>query len=211
MPFIEVEGARILFIHIPKTGGTAIEAWMESLAPIAFKTTGRPRFSFVTPQHYRWSDIAELFPEGHFAHRFAVVRNPYDRIASEYRMHAIMAREGFFRSAPSFSLWLEEALDAWRADPWTHDNHLRPQWEFVDKGVRIFHYERGLDWIVASMAEIAGLAAPETVERRLTSEAFEGEIAWSETDLIRVQETYGRDFARFGYDPEAGPGAPPVG
>jgi hypothetical protein len=201
MPFIEHNGLRVLFIHVPKTGGTTIERWLESIAPLNLYANGVPSMSKCTPQHFRMRDIREILRHTRFDHVFSVVRNPYDRIASEYRMHAAIGKESFFRSWPSFSLWLERSIAAQRSNPFHFDNHLRPQWEFVGSGVQVFKFEDGLAQAVAQAAKLLG--APEPVELpHEYSTAGGAPVEWDRADRILVQEFYARDFREFGYSTE---------
>ena len=130
MPFIEHNGQRILFIHVPKAGGTSIERWMAGIAPLRLHSIGKPKPMRVTPQHLRLDDIDQIFGEDYFDHVLMVVRNPFDRLESEYRMQATLAEERLWGQAPKFGPWLENALERLQKDRHADDNHLRPQWEF---------------------------------------------------------------------------------
>lgn len=199
MPFIEHNGIRVLFIHISKAGGTTVEQWMRSIAPVHLYCDGIPQFTKCTPQHYRLRDVRELFRDGYFDYTFALVRNPYDRIASEYRMRAALAQETFFGTFPSFSMWLEESLQAQRHDPFYLDNHIRPQWEFLGSDVGIFRLEHGIAPALAQVAARLGVAAPEQMPITLSTTEKGIEVKWDHSDRIAVQEHYQRDFTEFGY------------
>jgi len=200
MPFIQHDGKRVLLIHIPKTGGTSLENWMKTIAPLRLFTMGIPATSKCTPQHYRMQDIRALLGPGFFDHVVAVVRNPYDRIASEYRMRAQIAKEGFYKGLPDFSPWLEEWLTRQKREPFCMDNHLRPQWEFLGKEVELFRLEDGLAAPAARIAEKLGAPVPDTLPRDLKSDPLE--IEWDLVDRIRVREHYARDFETLGYPTE---------
>ncbi|SIQ34284.1 Sulfotransferase family protein [Paracoccus thiocyanatus] len=197
MPFIEYSGKRILFIHIPKTGGTSVENWMQGIAPLRLFSQGIPAAMKCTPQHLRMQDIRALLGEGYFDQALTVVRNPYDRIASEYRMRAHLAKAGFFKGLPIFSLWLEEWLNRQKREPFCLDNHLRPQWEFLGSEVETFRFEDGLQAPLARMAEWLDIAPPESLPHDLRPDPLE--IAWDQVDRIRVRDHYARDFEMLGY------------
>ena len=40
MPFIDHQGRRSLFVHIPKTGGTSIETWLKGIGPLRLYRNG---------------------------------------------------------------------------------------------------------------------------------------------------------------------------
>lgn len=201
MPFIEYNNQRILYVHVPKTGGTSIERWMESLAPLRLHSIGTPPPLRVTPQHLRHSDMEALLGEGYFDYAFMTVRNPFARLESEYRMQATLAEEGFWGKAPKFGPWLETALNRLKRDDHADDNHLRPQWDFLGDDVEVFRLEDGLDSILKTVAARIGAPAPETPSRALKTAPRP--IRWRKPDILRVRRVYAQDFSEFGYDDDA--------
>lgn len=197
MPFIQHNGKRVLFIHIPKAGGTSVETWMKGFAPLRLFSMGIPHASRCTPQHYRAQDIRALLGDGFFDLAVTIVRNPYDRIASEYRMRAELAKESFWKGLPAFSPWIEENLDRQQHDRYHLDNHLRPQWEFLGNHVEVFRLEDGLAAPLARLSDVLGVTSPKTPPHELRSAPQE--IVWDVADRIRVQTHYAKDFERFGY------------
>lgn len=201
VPFIDYDDKRILFIHIPKAGGTSVEAWLESLGPLRFHAVGPPLSMRCSPQHLRRSDFEQLFGRGYFDYAFTITRNPYTRLESEYRMQMRQRDRQFFRRRPSFQQWLERNLEIAARDPWHGDNHFRPQWEFLGDGLDRFQLEQGLETALAQVAAKLGLPAPPAPERLLdTRSGAQEPIVWDEVDRIRVQERYGRDFEHLGYE-----------
>lgn len=200
MPFIEHEGRRFLFIHVPKTGGTTIERWLAEIAPLAFRCTDIPNCARITPQHYTHNDISACFPPGWFDFKFTVVRNPFARIESEYRMRHLLATSGPIGNFAPFGQWLERTLDQYRSNPWVLDNHIRPQVQFLGEGVHLYRLEEGMDTILRRVCAASGLPQPAGGrEREMSSASFTGEVRWTEYEVGLVQEFYARDFARFGY------------
>ena len=81
---------KVLFIHIPKTGGSTISA---RLGPELFNTTLRDfnnnfeeylTYEGQWVQHYSYADHQKIISNIESFLTFAFVRNPYDRIVSEY-------------------------------------------------------------------------------------------------------------------------------
>lgn len=208
MPFIEYETKRVLFVHVPKTGGTSIETWMRSIAPLCFHAVGTPNCSKVTPQHHTHNDLAQYFPRGWFDYKFTVVRNPYSRIESEYKMRYILGVNSLIPAFPPFGNWLERTLNQAKANPWVLDNHMRPQVQFLGEGIELFRLEEGLESILQRVAAASGLPPPQQIATDMVSSQFTGEIRWSDYEIDLVQETYARDFARFGYSLDIGQRAP---
>lgn len=206
MPFIRHGSKTILFIHIPKTGGTSIEHWLASQGPISFHHSGKPSPAMrVTPQHLRYWDLRNLFAPGFFDYGFAVVRNPFRRMESEYRMRmlAIKGDPATTRRIIPFPLWLHAAIEEYRKNPFYLDNHLRPQIDFTSRHIEVFRYEDGLNRVVAQVADRTGLAVPARLERLRDGSAYDpaadGAIDWDVADIELMRAVYGRDFEEFGY------------
>jgi hypothetical protein len=209
LPFAEIGGKKVLFVHIPKTAGTSVEAWLGEVsgAPLRMFSVGIPAAMKCTPQHLRMVDLRHFFGEGFFDYAFTLVRNPFDRIASEYRMRAQLAGDSFFKHTPTFSYWIDHNLTRAAAAPFHLDNHIRPQWQFIGSQVRVFRMEDGVNAALGQVAADLGIAPPETVPHKLAT-ADGPETPWDRGDILRVSEFYARDFKEFGYDPEWPPGLP---
>ncbi|MDK9701673.1 MAG: sulfotransferase family protein [Sulfuritalea sp.] len=199
MPFIECNGKRLLFIHIPKTGGTSIEESMKDVADVCFCSRAIPPSLKVPPEHFTWSDYAALFPAGHFDYAFAVIRNPYHRIESEYRMRAILSSQGLWGATAGFSVWLANSIHQAGRDKHFLANHFRPQVEFLGSGVRVFRYEDRLDEIINRVSEESGVRITLSGKRFLSGDAYGKEIEWDAQDIQLVNEFYRADFEELGY------------
>lgn len=199
MPFIHHADRTLLYLHVPKTGGGTIEAWLKTIAPLRFHSVGVPMALKCTPQHLRLSDFRNLFGEGYFDSVVMTVRNPYDRIASEYRMRAMLSGKGFWKTWPTFSLWLEETLASAAKNPLHLDNHVRPQWEFTGSGVEVLKYEDGLPAITTRIADILGVEPPADLPRVHDTSSGDISVTWDLQDRLRVQDFYRRDFDLFEY------------
>jgi len=206
MPYLEADDRRILFVHIPKTGGTSIEAWLESFGPLQLSAAGVPEALRTTPQHLTYHDIRTLFAEDYFDFAFAVVRNPFARLESEYRMHQQMRTNAGFAQPAPFNTWLDLMLRKVKSDRHVHDNHLRPQWQFVSKKVVVYKLEDGLQAILRDVAKRTGLAPPKEIPHKLKTDAQETPVHWDVRETAAVQEFYDKDFEFFEYD-TAPPGA----
>lgn len=200
MPFIEHAGKRFLFIHVPKTGGSTLEAWLAGIAPLAFHAVGAPpNCAKITPQHCTHNDLTAYFPRNWFDFKFTVVRNPYTRIESEYRMRHVLASAGPMGVFPPFGNWLERTLEQYHSNPWVLDNHIRPQVQFLGEGVHMYRLEEGMETIVRRICAASGLPAPGILGREMSSETFGGELVWSAYEIALVQDFYAGDFQRLGY------------
>jgi hypothetical protein len=143
------------------------------------------------------ADFRALFGDGYCDAAVMIVRNPYDLIASEYRMRATLARQGFRKDAPRFSQWLETNLAAVARNPFHLDNHLRPQWDFHGSGVEVLRYEDGLVQAAAPVAELLDVSKPEELPRVNDTSASGINVVWDLSDRLRVQDFYAKDFEVF--------------
>lgn len=200
MPFLQNQSCRLLYLHVPKTGGGTIEAWLKTIAPLHFHSVGIPTALRCVPQHFRMADFNALFAKGFFDSAVMTVRNPYDRLASEYRMRALLSGKGFWKAWPSFSLWLEGNLEAAAKNPFHLDNHMRPQWEFHGSGVEVLRFEDGLPAITARIAALLNVSPPTNLPKVHDTSETPIEIMWDLSDRLRVQEFYRKDFELFGYE-----------
>jgi hypothetical protein len=171
MPLLEAGGRRIFFAHVPKTGGTSVEAYMATKGAVSMLSPGRPLpGERVTAQHYHRDLYLPKLAETRVDAWFAVLRDPVDRLVSEYRfrlrrragLHALDPRIWFGRWPVkldgrsrhlTFGEWVEAVFAACRRDPCVNDNHIRPQADFVCEGMTLFALEDGLEpvfrWIDA--------------------------------------------------------------
>jgi hypothetical protein len=199
MPFIEINSKRILFIHIPKTGGTSVEKSMEKIEPLRMCLRTIPSIMRVPPEHMTMHDIEALLGEGYFDYAFAIVRNPYKRLESEYRMRNALSKEQFYTGLPPFPYWLEQNLAKARRDETYLANHLKPQVKFLGNNVKVFRYETGLRAILEQVRVDTGIDIPLVAERHLESSKEDVHIQWSMEALRMVEDLYERDFALLGY------------
>lgn len=157
----------------------------------------------ITPQHLRFSDITAILGDGYFDYAFMIVRNPFARIASEYRMRLALNEIGFYGRGPKFSVWLDNALQSLDRNPQVLDNHLRPQWEFLGNDLEVFRLEEGMDSIMSKVAKRIGVSPPSIARHYYETEARS--IGWQTTDILKVSEVYKRDFQHFKYDDSTPP------
>lgn len=125
MPYLPKEN--LIFIHIPKTGGSSIEVLfgMDNMESLHFARWDLHQAEFLErfahlipvaklnfePQHYTPDILKNFIPNYDRGFKFAFVRNPYTRIISEY----------FWRNnnSPSY-----DNFDPFQFDVWCR-NYLR--------------------------------------------------------------------------------------
>ena len=211
MPIFRIGGELHFYAHVPKCGGTSIEAYLtERFGPLGFLETGR----FRIPLEMRWNRTSgdhvpvealyRLIPPDWLASSFAMVRHPVRRLISAF----FFARDITHKLPIStdFNTWALDALSRVPHDPYLLEGHLRPQTALVPMDARIFRLEDGLDGIVAYLDGLAGNTdgprqiAPKNVG---TWRGNDADPVLTDKVLALVAQVYAEDFARFGYDAPA--------
>ena len=194
MPIFETEAGKILFIHVPKTGGTTIANELQKHHACSYLSKGPEPGCPCSPQHYDAELLTKLFQEEDFRYVFMVTRHPVERMVSQFKW------EKKFRPDTSpFSHWLDDSLRKARADPYYRDNHFRPQFEFECLGAEIFRLEEGLSNLFARLGTVTGTAYAEELCR---DNAAPGEVVQiGPHDRALINDTYAQDLERYGYAP----------
>lgn len=200
MPLFNINQKNILFIHIPKTAGTALEAWLTSVSDtgLNFHSTIQPSFLKCTPQHLTYANLKLLL--GNFCafdYTFSVVRNPYKKLESEYfyETHSYV-KKGFQR--PDFSSWAIQQIIQYQDNAFHLDNHFRPQTDFLDEAIEVFKLESGLDFIIGEIAKKIAVLAPPSIAHKNVS--VKEPIQWSSELLSLFNKVYENDFADLKYE-----------
>lgn len=157
MPIYIKEDKVVLFVHVPKAGGSTIERcfreaeWEEFYLhnpgdhPDALRRVHR-----CNPQHWHAKMIKPLFWNKRFDVSFMTVRHPMSRLCSEYGMRNTNAS---VHDVDAFLQWMEDTFERHEKNPFVLDNHIRPQKEFLLEDARWFKLEEGLESIIQRVAE----------------------------------------------------------
>ncbi len=144
MPIFLRNGKKCLFIHVPKTAGTAVELQAEHFGwkkHFSINGVSSQDLSFmkVTPQHFHAKLLQEVFNFDQFDEVISVCRNPVSRMKSEFYWQE---KTGQTDLPPED--WIPFAFETHRNDPYCFDNHLRPQKEFFDgiQNLKLFQLEK---------------------------------------------------------------------
>lgn len=199
MPLARSDGRNILFIHIPKAGGTSIEEWLRQSYPLSFHNSRVDHGLPCVPQHFHAELLAYLFEKSFLDYSFAVVRNPYWRLLSEYnyRMSHRRRREAIF-PRPGFRRWVAQTLRRYGKDKYIYGNHIRPQHEFVFPETEVFRLEAGLDVLRNRLREVLGTPLHAEIPQRNKSTTVV-DVIDAETAAM-IYDFYAGDFATYGYD-----------
>jgi hypothetical protein len=206
MPVFTKDGRNVLFVHIPKTGGSAVERHFVDAGWVMTYHDGRmardkPNYlRTCTPQHMHGALLRETFRIQRFDAVFAVVRDPVARFRSEYVMRH---KQELSTNAAAVEAWAEKSFSRFGTNPFVHDNHIRPQVEFLVPRVRVYRLEDGLDAALVDLNARYDLGVPTEVARVRTSEKTRGissrAVEVSATLDARIRSFYAADVERFGY------------
>lgn len=172
---------------------------MESLRPAgatALVSISNLLWSNCTAQHLHSRVYNTLIPSDFYDYAFTIVRDPIDRIQSEYRMRCREYKLGNM-DVPTFQDWLDFVLWQYNHNKYMYDNHIRPQSEFISDGVEVFRYEDGLDVVVRRLEEVLCRKIELPAERINAGEEFD--IIRSSREDTLIGNFYEIDFNTLGY------------
>jgi hypothetical protein len=203
MPVFFKDTRRILFIHVPKAGGTSIETFFEANGfSTAYIDRGESLDSLngvrrCSPQHMHAALLQKLFDPDLFDYVFMTVRHPVSRLLSKFVMET-----GETESVARLEEWILRDFSNVFADPGFMDNHLRPQCDFHLPRANVYKLEDGFgEEFVARLQAESGFELPEQmIGREMHAGLGKPDFNMVQPairDLIR--NYYARDFAMFGY------------
>lgn len=206
MPVFAKGERTVLFVHVPKAGGSAVESlftadgWKMTYRDGVMRKGGANWYRRCSPQHMHAAPLRETFRLERFDAIFMLVREPIARFRSEYVMRNA---KGLRTDAASVDAWAEKQLHNFQRDPYILDNHLRPQVEFLLPGALVHRLEDGLDTLVESLNRLHALDLPLEVPRRRDSSEIAG-VSSSEVEIspglnLRLRALYAQDAHAFGY------------
>jgi hypothetical protein len=212
VPVFRKDGKNILFIHIPKTGGSSIDTVFRASGYEMHFVDGEVGHGTInqlrrcTPQHMHGAMLRQTFKLRRFDVIFMIVRDPIARFRSEY-LWRNRKKKHIVVDAVSVEKWATESFTKFASDSYAYDNHLRPQADFLVPGVKVYRIEDGMDSILADLNASYGLdlqkEAPRVREGTTKSGVSSHDVAISPSLEARVKEFYRQDYEQFGY-----PGAP---
>jgi hypothetical protein len=204
MPVFFKAGKRVLFVHVPKTGGTSIEVFFEAnrfttcyLDRGASPDSLNPVRS-CSPQHMAADLLRAMFDLAKFDFVFMTVRDPIRRLLSKFVMET-----GERSSVERLETWIAEDFARVLHNPRHMDNHLRPQVDFLVNEAKIYRLEDGFDnKLVGALRRALGDVFPEpNIGREMHAPGSAPDFARIHPGLqAMVLNYYARDFTTFGYE-----------
>jgi len=139
-----------------------------------------------------------LFEGSFFDYSFAVVRNPYERIISEFKYRIGSKRQSLF--TPSFRRWVRRSFADYERDNYLLSNHIRPQSDFLMPGVEIFKLEDGFSAVEQRLQDVLEISFVEKIPH--TNKSSDRPIEIDPETLDIIYNFYRKDFEVFGYPRE---------
>lgn len=199
MPVFSRYGKVVLFRHVPKTGGTTLNQLVSKISSVKVSLYDpghkEERVFGISPQHFDNRHLSELFPDMNIFHLdFMIVRNPLERLKSEWRSRQL-------RNAGSrqpFASWVAESLEKAEKNLETDDNHFQPMISFLGSNTQVFRLEDGLERPLKRLFRTLGFLRYRVDKRNTTSQYFE-DVACSDDLKRAVQVWYREDYEYFSY------------
>jgi len=208
MPVFVKDNIKILFIHIPKAGGSSIEAaFREAGFFMHFHDHGPKKINSInpfmkcSPQHFHAEQINSVFNLNSFDEIFTVVRHPEKRFLSEFAMrHANLIGP----TSKDLNNFQKECLETYQKNSFIYDNHIRPQNEFIVPNTKVFKLEDGMENIQEYFKRTHNIDLE--IGRKLDSSKFKigesSKIIMDNNKKLELEKFYSEDFDRFNYDRE---------
>lgn len=189
---------KLCFIHIPKTAGSSVEKMLGWSGEKHLIGKINPKYN-VCPQHLYWQELQQEVPEVVDYIKFSIVRNPYDRLVSEYHYAKQMkCRPHHFVKNLNFESFVDEILKMPESDrQYIFDRHLEPQSNFLEgcENIKLFQFEN-LQECFFFLRQINPLIADKHENK---SKRENWQKYYSEEAKTKVCEFYKVDFEKFGY------------
>jgi hypothetical protein len=202
MPYFKNDTVNTLFIHIPKTGGTAVEYYLSRSYNIPLSKSTLyffdETFSHVSLQHQTLATIldhrARFNIEMYNLMIFTIVRNPYTRLISDLFFNKLISGT---EDVCIITNTIKTYLQRFAQDETALDNHIRPQHHFlivdgkIDPSIHILRQE-------TLSSDMDALGFKNFPIKNDSSCNYYNLLTFEAVSLINT--VYKQDFSHFGYD-----------
>lgn len=198
------KNSSILFLHVPKCGGSSIvEMFSDNGYSPQLQIRGLPpqECLLASPQHQTCENLRAFIRLELLTDIFILVRNPYTRIKSEFNW---IFRDTPTDHRPDFSQWILDSLALASEDRSYSDNHFRPAIDFMDTSApaKIFRLEDGIEFAIEFFLHEHGAVRSIRVAHEKSALQFNNNslnLSFSKEAIDAINNFYEHDFAAFGY------------
>ncbi|MCP5003866.1 MAG: sulfotransferase family protein [Planctomycetes bacterium] len=202
MPVFRKNGKKVLFVHVPKAGGSSIEHFLQINGwKMSFYDNGTSEYSVnhftkCSPQHMHGELLESNFNLARFDYIFMTVRDPLDRAFSEYRY-----RKKYLGVTADMEQWFSVSLDKYKNNQFIHDNHIRPQSDFLLREASVFKLEGGFDRVIRDVEQKLEIKFTSTIIPRMmrSDDINDVSIAISKELMKTLKQFYSLDYIKFNY------------
>jgi hypothetical protein len=193
---------KCIFIHIPKTAGTSIEHFL--------RENGKNELSLIgvlnkrSMHHYTSVEIKKNMPYCfNTYYKFSIVRNPYERLLSEYYWTPIInVGYKYGKSLDHFLNYVEHVVKKKLYFVHINNDHFIPQFLFLYNNGKLlvdqlFKYE-DLEWVGEYLKKKLSIKNDILVLNK-TNENIK-KMKWNDVQKERIYKLYKRDFEIFNYE-----------
>lgn len=219
MPLCRIADTMLYFAHIPKTGGSSVEAYMEAKGSVALRHNRLAGdWSRTTPQHIPAAVFSAYIPDDFYDCGFAILRDPKAKMISTFRMRVsdrhvwtnplnwllwlwakahgrkvFAIRVWRFRLTLDFDTWMWIVSHWMRRSPYIYDGHCLPQSAYMHPGQELFLFEDGLEPVFRWIDTVSGTPAlPGSFHEKKAKGAA---VTCSPATEARLRTVYAEDYA----------------
>jgi hypothetical protein len=182
------EQSPLLFVHINKTGGTSVSAALG--APLTMHPTATEMKAYVG--HEAWEDKLS----------FAIVRNPFDRIVSQWCYRVKTNQNQLGEGKADFATWVHSVFEQNDAKYRDKPRFFMPQIDWiqdngsviVDEVARFECMEHDLQLIAGQVGMLLELPHLNSTDRRSYREYFDSATRRT------IEQAFRTDLEYFGYE-----------
>lgn len=199
MPIAIIEGKNILYCHVPKAGGTSLMKWVKTIGEVKMNRGITTHRDVLYPNHLHKASLEAIYTRTMFDTVIMPVRNPVDRILSEYRYQRTLNKYRLSLQF-GFSIWLRRSIKKYEKNNGYRNNHFRPQHEFKAWDAKHFKLEDGFAGLREHISEVTGLNLADIPQFGHANASIKKPVKLTQADLDLIVSTYEKDFEIFGYD-----------
>ena len=194
----------ILFLHVPKCGGSSIAKLFKDngYSPTLEMRGLPPQDCLVaSPQHQTCANLKPIINMDKLGDIFIVARNPYARIISEFNWQL---RDVAPDERPDINEWTIESLEKASTNGDYSDNHFRACVDFIDENLpcKIFKLEDGIEFVAEFFLRKNNSIDNIDIPTEKDSKSFASphdKLQLNSLAIQAINQFYKDDFEAFGY------------